>query len=217
MWDQNVPDIVRAANVYASVQLWSDDPTKVQAFQATVTPGYANEVRGCNEVNEGGQANMPVDRGVTVWKNVIQPYGNQGFDLSSHCTSSNPDGFEWITQFISECQDCWDHTNYASLHWYDVKEPDFEAYINKWATLGKQMKVTEFACQNFNGGDQPSMDEIWAFTTAAVTYLNNDPRVMVYCPFGFMDDLQNVNPADGLFDPDGKDLSALGSYYAQNA
>lgn len=65
--------------------------------------------------------------------------------------------------------------------------------------------------QNFNGGDQPSMDDIWSFTTQAIPYLEGSADCVTYAPFGFMDDLANVNPEDGLFTSTG--LSSLGSLY----
>lgn len=58
------------------------------------------------------------------------------------------------------------------------------------------------------------MNDIWTFTVAAVEFLKNSELVVKYAPFGFMDNLYNVNPADGLFTSTG--LSDLGSYYANN-
>jgi hypothetical protein len=69
--------------------------------------------------------------------------------------------------------------------------------------------------QNFNDGGQPSSDDIWSFTTQAIQYLESNPVVQTYAPFGFMDDMYNVNPADCLFAPD--NLSALGWLYVNGA
>lgn len=45
------------------------------------------------------------------------------------------------------------------LHWYDVKAEDFQKYVLDFATtFGKPIWVTEYACQNFNGGAQCSSD-----------------------------------------------------------
>jgi hypothetical protein len=41
--------------------------------------------------------------------------------------------------------------------------------------------------------------------------MNSYDPVSSYAPFGFMDDMYNVNPADCLFD--GNNLSALGWKY----
>ena len=57
------------------------------------------------------------------------------------------------------------------------------------------------------------MDDIWAFTTQAINWLESYDNVHSYAPFGFMDDLYNVNPNDGLFS--GNTLSALGWKYVQ--
>jgi len=118
-----------------------------------------------------------------------------------------------MTDFFSQCSDC--HVDDVLIHWYDVKFVDFKAYVDKWAGFGKPLRITEFACQNFNGADQPSSDDIWSFTTQAIQYLEGNPVVQTYAPFGFMDDMYNVNPADRLFAPD--NLSALGWLYVNGA
>jgi hypothetical protein len=97
------------------------------------------------------------------------------------------------------------------IHWYDVEFEDFKAYVNKWAGFGKPIRVTEFACQNFNGGGQPSMDHIWDFTDKAINFLENDGRIRSYAPFGFMDDMYNVATTNRLFAPGS--LSDLGWKY----
>jgi len=212
LWDSAVPDLVRQSGLPISVMCWDDSDAKVSAFKQNVVQGYANQIRGPNEVNEPSQANMSVDRGISLWRNVIAPYKAQGFELAGPVTTSAPNGFDWVTQYLNECPDC--RPDIIPLHYYDVKFEDLKAYVEKWETFGYDMSVTEFACQDFNGNAQPSMDQIWSFTTQAVDYFKSNPKIRSYAPFGFMDDLYNVNPADGLFNGDG--LSDLGSYYANN-
>ena len=65
--------------------------------------------------------------------------------------------------------------------------------------------------QNFNGGAQPSMDEVWSFTDQAIKYLESDSRILSYAPFGYMDDMYNVAYTNKLFSGDG--LSDLGWKY----
>lgn len=90
---------------------------------------------------------MDVATGVRVFKQYIQPLGQQGYTLGSPCTTSAPNGFDWMTQFFQQCgsDDC--GVVEVPIHWYDVKFEDFKTYINKWAGFGKPMRVTEFACQ----------------------------------------------------------------------
>jgi hypothetical protein len=58
------------------------------------------------------------------------------------------------------------------------------------------------------------MDDIWSFTAQAIAYLDGNSNVLSYAPFGFMDDMYNVNPNDCLFS--GSTLSALGWSYVNN-
>ena len=59
------------------------------------------------------------------------------------------------------------------------------------------------------------MDDIWSFTNQAIPWLESNPQVLSYAPFGFMDDMYNVNQNDCLFTPDG--LSTLGWAYVNGS
>lgn len=72
-----------------------------------------------------------------------------------------------------------------ALHWYDTTFAKFQAYLELWhSTFNLPIWVTEYACQNFNGGAQPSNDEIWAFYQQATSYMESTDWVHVYMPFG---------------------------------
>jgi len=57
------------------------------------------------------------------------------------------------------------------------------------------------------------MDHIWDFTSKAIDYCKNEPKLKSCAPFGFMDDMFNVNNADRLFVPGSNTLSDLGWAY----
>jgi len=210
LWDSEIPSAVKDTGIPVSIMLWSTAQDKVDRFLSFAKPGYASHVFGFNEVNEPTQAYTSVGDAVSAWYKYIRPLANQGYTLGSPSTTSAPDGYTWMTDFFNQCGgDC--HVDEVAIHWYDVKFEDFKTYINKWAGFGKPIRITEFACQNFNGGAQPSMDQIWQFTDQAITFLEGDGQVLSYAPFGFMDDMYNVNTADRLFTSTG--LSDLGWKY----
>jgi len=211
LWDSEIPDAVKNTGVPVSIMLWSNSQDRVDKFVQFAKPGYASHAYGFNEVNQDGQANMPVAAGVSAWYQYIRPLADQGYTLGSPCTTSAPNGFDWMTEFFNQCgADC--HVDEVAIHWYDVHFEDLKAYIDKWAGFGKPMRLTEFACQNFNDlNAQPSMDDIWTFTDQAIQYLEGDQRMMSYAPFGFMTDMSNVVPYNTLFSSDG--LSPLGWKY----
>jgi len=210
LWDSEIPSAVKDTGIPVSIMLWSTGQDKIDRFLKFAKPGYASHVFGFNEVNEPSQAYTTVDNAISAWYKYIRPLANQGYTLGSPSTTSAPNGFDWMTSFLNKCGgDC--HVDEVALHWYDVKFEDFKTYINKWAGFGKPLRITEFACQNFNGGGQPSMDQIWDFTDKAIDFLEGDGRVLSYAPFGFMDDMYNVNINDRLFTSTG--LSDLGWKY----
>jgi len=211
LWAAEIPDAVKATGIPVSIMLWGTSQDRIDSFVQFAKPGYASHAFGFNEVNEPGQANLDTDTAVSAWYTYIRGLANQGYTLGSPVTSSNPNGFPWMTEFFQKCgDDC--HVDEVMVHWYDVKFVDFQAYIDKWAGFGKPLRVTEFACQNFNGGDQPSMDDVWAFTEQAINYLEGDGRILSYAPFGFMDDMYNVANTNKLFSDDGG-ISNLGWAY----
>jgi len=213
LWSHHIPDIVRESGVRISIMLWDDSTPKIDAFEQAVQAGGMQLCAGPNEVNEPTQANMSVERGVTLWRQHLAPNRDR-CQLISPVTTSAPNGFDWMTEYFKSCPDCYDTLTYLAIHYYDIKLADLKVYVEKWKSFGKPLAMTEFACQNFNGADQPSMDQIWEFTVGAVEFFNSEDGLSFYAPFGFMDDLYNVNPANGLFS--GSGLSDLGNYYVHN-
>lgn len=90
---------------------------------------------------------MSVGDAVSGWYQYIRPLANQGYSLGSPCTTSAPDGFDWVTSFVAQCgDDC--HIDEITAHWYDVHFTDFQIYVEKWANAFKKpVRITEFACQ----------------------------------------------------------------------
>jgi len=210
LWGAEIPSAVKDTGIPASIMLWSDSSDRVSRFLQFAKAGYASHVFGFNEVNEPSQANMDVGSAVSAWYKYIKPLASQGYTLGSPSTTSAPNGFTWVTDFLNQCGgDC--GVDEIAIHWYDVKFEDLKTYVNKWAGFGKPLRVTEFACQNFNGGAQPSADDIWSFTDQAIDFFEGDGRVLSYAPFGFMDNMYNVNANDRLFTSNG--LSDLGWKY----
>jgi len=208
---------VRNSGIPVSIMLWSADQGKIDQFNQDVQAGGFSDVRYLNEPNEGGQANMSPEAAVQPFRDHILPLKGKGFTITCPATSSNPNGFDWVKQWASECPECIAACDWSGVHFYDDTFEKLKAYVEKWVQgFSKPYQLTEFACQNFNGGAQPSMDQIWAFTVAAVDYLNNDPNAYSYAPFGFMDDLYNVNPENKLLNVDGS-LTALGQYYVDHS
>jgi hypothetical protein len=98
---------------------------------------------------------------------------------------------------MKSCNDC--QFDYVAVHWYDVTFEAFQTYLELWHnTFNLPIMVTEFADQNFNGGAQATSDEVWAFWSQAIKYMEAQPWIISYFGFGVMHDMQGVNTLNQL-------------------
>ncbi|EIN10357.1 hypothetical protein PUNSTDRAFT_84335 [Punctularia strigosozonata HHB-11173 SS5] len=200
-WSPDCPAQASKLGFECIPMLWGDN--QVGQFQSVVKAGYAKYVLGMNEPNESGQSNMSPSHGAYLWKTYIQPLKSQGYELIAPATSSNPNGLTWVKNFIAACDGC--TFDGQAVHWYDVSAQAFIDYINLWhSTFGKPIWVTEFACQNFNGGAQCSKDEVFSFMQTVTSYMESQDWVAAYFAFGVMHDMQGVNTLNQLMASSGQ-------------
>jgi len=204
-WSPDEPEDAQSLGFTFVPQLWGY--SQIGDFTNKVKAGFANHVLGMNEPNQAGQAQMSPQDGANLWMQYIQPLKNEGYQLITPATTSDPDGMTWMHDFMAACHGC--TFDKVAIHWYDTTFEKFQTYLELWHnTFNLPIWVTEFACQNFNGGAQPDSGQIWEFYTQSIEWLDSTDWVELYAPFGFMDGMSNVNPADSLFSGDG--LSSLG-------
>lgn len=72
-----------------------------------------------------------------------------------------------------------------ALHWYGTQSNDFISYVEQWVNrFHKPVYVTEYACHSFTGGAQPNQAQADEFHRNVATYMNGNPSVVGYFPFG---------------------------------
>lgn len=121
--------------------------------------------------------------------------------------------------------------SFVPIHWYDTTADNFKSYVENFhAQTGLDIWVTEYACQNFNGGAQCSTSEgkafpfrhlrvgvrltcilVWALHQTMAPWFDSQDYIKRYAPFGMMKDMQGVNQDNALMNPDGS-ITALGSW-----
>jgi hypothetical protein len=142
-------------------------------------------VASFNEPNQNGQSDLDPYYAAEVHMRVIEPLRRDGFKVIAPATSSDPNGMVWMKKFMGACKDCVFHG--MGIHYYDINVDGFIKYMNLWHdTFGLPLWVTEFACQNFNGGAQRNKDEVWNFWAESVKYMNAQPWVVAHFGFGKM-------------------------------
>ncbi|KAJ6785074.1 hypothetical protein PWT90_08528 [Aphanocladium album] len=175
---------------------------------------------GFNEPEQGGgQADMSVGDAVNAWREWMEPFAGRA-RLGAPAVSN--DGWDWITQFLNQCQGC--HIDFIPIHWYnpDSLEWDFENWVNRICGLGKPVWVTEVGfdapasmkkydianiTQQFKGLNGSSEDDL-AFLQRAMAFLEGNGCVERYAYFGSAWNDQS------LLDPGVVHLSNLGIHYA---
>ncbi|KAJ7368144.1 glycosyl hydrolase catalytic core-domain-containing protein [Mycena albidolilacea] len=212
-WDATkVPGAADLGMTYAPM-LWGWK--NAEDFKAKTVEGYANIALGMNEPNEEGQSNMDAYSGINLWKQYMLPLADKGYTLISPAMSSRPNGKDWVKTFMDNCGDC--KVSGIATHWYGTDLEEFKSYVSYWHdTYNLPVYVTEYADQDFNGGPQASMDEIWAFMTGATSWLNSQDWVKAHCWFGAMEGMTNVNPLNKLMNDAGDAPNDLGYYFINN-
>ncbi len=96
-----------------------------------------------NEPEQRLQAAMSVGEAVQAWWEYMEPYAGRA-RLGAPAVSN--DGWDWITQFLNECQGC--HIDFVPIHWYNPTwlEHDFETWVNRICSLGRPVWITEVRC-----------------------------------------------------------------------
>ena len=86
------------------------------------------------------------------------------------------------------------------IDWYDVNATNFIQYLEDFHnTFNLPLWVTEWSCQNFNGGPQCTEAEIFQFLNITQSFMDATDWVERYAWFGVMENLQGVNEVRHLF------------------
>ncbi|KAG1753855.1 uncharacterized protein EDB91DRAFT_1043138 [Suillus paluster] len=191
--------------------LWGYD--QVSDFQQLVVKGYANYVLGMNEPNESSQSNMSPQDGASLWWQYINPLKDEGYYLISPACTNDQAGLDWMAGFFSACSGC--QIDAVAFHFYSTNATDFISYATQLHDLyNLPIWATEFADQNFSGtGGQASQDEVYAFASIIIDFVNSTPWMEAAFPFGVMSDLQGVDTANALLSSDDQPTSLAYNYF----
>jgi hypothetical protein len=209
-WSPWKPESMNGRNDIEFIPMVHSSGQIAQA-RSLLTPGYARTVLGFNEPDQQGQANIDPYTAVQLWKDNIQPLASQGYRLISPAPTNAPSGTTWLVNFINACDGC--TIDAVAAHWYGTSLDQFTAHITNYHnTFNRPVWVTEFACQNFGGGEQCTVDQIWAVLKGACDFMDNASWVEKYFWFGALRDMGNVNVENRLLSSGGQ-ITPLGTQY----
>jgi hypothetical protein len=209
-WSPFIPSKAKKLGFKPVPMLWSGK--QIDDFERLVVKGYADTILGFNEPNQSGQAEMAPSEAARIWKAHIEPKRALGYRTISPATTNAPSGKKWLQDFLKACNGgC--TLDAVAVHYYHTSAEGLIEYLeDHHKTFGKNIWLTEFACQNFSGGAQCTKDEVFNFMSKVTKFMDNAPWVEAYCPFGVMHDMVNVNPLNQLMKGNG-DPTDLGWAY----
>jgi hypothetical protein len=166
-----------------------------------------------NEPDQGAQANMSVDKALSLWP---QLEAVAGLRLCSPGTSSGPQGKAWLESFMTKAAAGGHRVDIVCVHWYgwggggcNSLDANFRGYINWAMKFGKPVWITEFGCYKHDAAT------VRKFYNDAVAWLATLPQVERYAWFLTR---AGVSPADAnwagqaLIDASGN-LTPIGQDY----
>lgn len=206
-WDDK-PNLAHPpTNITFCPMLWGHK--NVNSFRANVlhNPDGPNNsgkcVLGMNEVNQKGQADMTPEEGCNLMRDNVIPLKQHGYYIVSPVTTNAPNGIEWMDQFRGNCSDVFDNIDAMALHYYDTNATNFREYVNRWHDrYNRPIWVTEYACQDFNGGPQCSQSQTNQFQVEMAHWFDQQDFIEAYAPFGVMRNMQGVDNSNRLTNND---------------
>jgi hypothetical protein len=157
----------------------STDASRLAAFKdITQAPQYMIGFEEPDCPSGGGSAGMSVAEGVSAWEQYIAPFQAKGTKLVSPSMCKQV-AETWLAQFKTEITTQWDITN---VHINKNSMDGVNADLDHYATYGKPMWITEFACVDDSTGFVPCTDqgEIDSFINDIVALFEGDSRVAGY-------------------------------------
>ena len=176
-----IPCVRTASNARDQLDPFLTDIIQNRGIKTTALLGF-------NEPEIPDQANLSVEEGVKLWRDVVIPVKRK-FDLrlgspgmSSDVGRSKP----WLNSFLTQLGGK-DEIDFLVVHWYGPHFSDMRPFLEDMhQSYGLPLWVNEFACSTMGNGES-SVGEVEAFMREAVRWLDNCEWVERYAYFGNKD------------------------------
>lgn len=115
----------------------------------------------------------------------MAPLKARGYQLCLHTISQANSGKEWLQNFESTCPDCWAQVDFVGVEWFGTDAQDLIDFLQDiHLTSGKNVVLSRFACESFNGGPGCTADQAAALLAAAISYMDAQSFIYMYFWFG---------------------------------
>jgi len=190
-----------------------DPYTFTANIRTMISENKCKRILGFNEPDGKKQANMSVEKAVSLW-----PYlESLNIPLGSPATVDAENG-EWLKDFMSEVDRLGLRVDYICVHNYgggnaSVFENKLKNIYNKYK---RPLLITEFAVADWNAKtpaeNKHSKAQVLNFMKTVLPWMEEQDFVLGYCWFSF-GQTSPQGTSSALFDIDGN-LTELGKYYS---
>lgn len=150
--------------------------------------------------NEPERAGISAEQATDIWRKQILPLRNKGNKLVSPSCASDPDGQNWIADFMSRVES--DPPDFLGLHWYGTDHNEAIRYFEEMHAKHPRQPlfITEVASISRDYQD------VLSFTVEITNWMDKTEWVEEYGFFGCMRQVADsfVSPAAQLMKPDGQ-------------
>ncbi|BCX47245.1 glycosyl hydrolase [Haloferula helveola] len=165
-------------------------------------PGITH-LLGYNEPERKDQANMPMEKALELWPQLVQLAEAKNLKLGSPAPSSDDGGMRYLDEFMKQAKRKKLRVDFVAVHWYRSRDPDaFEDFVKD---LAKKYRLPIWITE-FNGWSGPE-DENYDFLKDALRFLERDRKVERYAYFE-----PGAGKPHSLLKPDGS-LTRMGELY----
>jgi len=221
-------------NSLAGIYNWGPSPPKVDGLisvctlwgEKSLSTFRSNREKythlmGMNEVNLDAQADMSISETISMWNAEIRPYG-KGRTLYAPSVTTAASGMTYLQGFFDGCgtissiSDSHCGVDVLQAHVYGKDPQGLIDYVTKLHTTFYNLPViiSEFACQSFvsvAGGEDCTASEATTYVQTVTKWAMETDWIVGVAPFGFMDDLGNVNQVNAMIN--GNSVTSLGKWF----
>ncbi|CAG5137541.1 uncharacterized protein ALTATR162_LOCUS141 [Alternaria atra] len=154
------------------------------------------------------QLHMDPKEAVDLWMAKMEPFAKQGVSIGAPGTLQNTQDFEWLSQFLSLCNEC--SIGFLAMHWYDKAElknvQGLKDTLNKAAAIAQGRSIW---LANFQADGTPEAQQ--EFLGEVIPWLDAQENIQAYAYVPT--DSSTPGASYGMVDDQGN-LNALGQLYA---
>ena len=197
---QFVPQLYHNISTAEDSETWTNN-AKAQSAQG------ATHFLSFGEPETSGSSYMSPSEGASAWMQDMQPWAEAGITVGAPGVLFNDDDFEWLSEFMSSCNQLGCKIGFIALHWMWTATPGNVDSL-KNAVLNATRIADGLPVWLDNIGASGDVDAQKEFMGQVVPWLEQNDAVERYAWVP-----ADISTGTGFINADGS-ISEIGQYYA---